>query len=780
MSRVSVSAGQKPKPKESFKFLRRDEGRLSYSAVAPESPCKGGSGSGDGSGDGSGVANRERRDSRALREAIAYDMRNAKSHDPLGEVVVAVPRKAPPPTRAASAPPTNAGEPERPPAAAPAQKRQPPRAVGPKKRAEWVGAGVPPSPPPPPQQQQGPTRSGPELESDSYADAVHSDPYSRGGAAAAAPPSVPARAASRGSDANGGDLGRYGGLTPRSAGVGAPRYAAVDYDDSSAAPSSAAERNYFRGPPYTRGTAGAAPSAPPAAGSRSREEDELIARLEQEISAAQEERDHYTHARQQLEREKQRFDAYRHGAQQQMEDERADADDRRSREQRDVQKDLRAVEERCKNISALLATERETSRRLTHENDSLRTQLEDLTSTMRETQSMHKAEAARMRRDIDSLTRRNAELLAMAKEQQLHSLDGAATTRQGSTSRNTAARDPTAYHAASPSYEDVVDDDGEREADGDVSASAHPGGDGERRASRGAAPPVMDFTPRAAAAEAAARERRSRQMQDRMQAEEEAMDDRRRQREQWVADRRREEQEKETRHRAAVAAAAAATARRQREEEEQRKTSAAATAEKPVEERKVSGHPVHTPRVQQSGAGAATAATVKRRPSASAPHPPVPPKRHRVPTREELVGDLEAPPAAKVANDGVVSQTAIGDNPNKKEVLYRSGKREIHYTNGTVKVVLPSGHTTLQFTNGDVKCTFPSGKSTYWYDAAQTMHTQRPDGVQTFEFRSTGQTERHQPDGSKEILYPDGIFKVVRPDGTDETYLPDGEPMEDD
>lgn len=750
MSRVSVAAGQKPKPKESFKFLRRDEGRLSYSAAPAESPTK----SGADDIDSAGRANRERRDSKALREAIAFDMRNAKSHDPLGEVVVAVPRKAPPPNRVASTPPPSQVAPERTPASSGAapqsqqqqQRRPPARTSAIKRKPEWISPEVEPSPPP-----QAPVRLDPEQFQDRYPEPAYSDPYARGGAAAA-------RVPSHGGDGNGNgaDLGRYGGITPRSARVGAPRYASNDYEDASTAPSSTAERNYFRRPPYNRDPA----PAPALAGGRSREEDDLIASLEQEIKAAQEERDHYAQARQQLDHEKQRFEAYRYGAQQQIEDELAQADDRRSRDQRDAHRDSRAAEERCKNLSALLVTERETNRRLTQENDSLRTQLEDLTSAMRETQGVHKAEVARMRRDIDSLTRRNAELLAMAKEQQLHALEGAAS-RQGNAARPVAVTRDSATASTAPRPSTVSVDGSEVSVDDSAA--------GGRRASR-AAPAVMDFTPRSAAAESAAREKRNRQLQDRMQAEEEAMEERKRQREKWLADRRKEEQEKEARQRAAVAAAAA-VARRQREEEEEQQRRAA--SEKPVEERKEAGHPVHTPRMQ-AGAG-----PVKRRPSASAPHPPVPRKRQRVPSKEELIGDTEEPPSSSTANDAVVSQTALGDNPNKKEVLYRSGKREIRYANGTVKVVLPSGHTTLRFTNGDVKCTFPSGKSTYWYDAAQTMHTQLADGVQTFEFRSTGQTEKHLPDGSKEILYPDGIYKMVRPDGTDETYYPDGEPVEE-
>ncbi|KPA76343.1 putative mitochondrial hypothetical protein [Leptomonas pyrrhocoris] len=755
MSRVSVAAGSKPKPKESFKFLRRDEGRLSYSAGGTaESPARS---VGNGS-EGDKTINRERRDSKSLREAIAFDMRNAKSHDPLGEVVVAVPRKAPPPNRAASTPPTqtnthtsnnnrSAAAGSRGESRASAQqqpRRSPASAAAFRKRPEWIDPEIPPA---------------------------------RVDAAAVPEYDLPQSSASRNSEDEGGvaEYGRYGGRTPRRAGGGAPvpRYVDADYADYadvSAAQPSNVDRNFFRRPQNV--------PAPPAASSRTREEEDLMVSLEQEIRAAQEEREHYDHAKQQLEREKQRFEAYRFNAQKQLEDERLSADGNRARDQRDAQKDLRSAEERCKNVSALLVTEREANRRLSQENDSLRAQLEDLTSTLREAHQMHKTEAARMRRDIDSLTRRNAELLAMAKEQQLSSLEenntktkpAPALWKAGAGSRHVSAARDRSSAPQTPSLDAGEPSASERRTSAQSTTSS--------TANNHSAPQVMDFTPRANAGEEAARERRNRQMQERIQAEQAEMEERRRQREADMA--RREEEE------AARREEEEAERQRQREKQEKERrergastASSAATAAKPVEERKSAGHPVNTPRMQSSGAAAAAAA--KKRLPVTAPHPPVPPKPSRivVPTREELLGDMEQAPEEDFPNDSAVSETALGDNPNKKETLYRSGKREIHYANGTVKAVLPSGHTILHFTNGDVKCTFPSGKSTYWYDAAQTAHTQMQDGVQTFEFRTTGQVERHLPDGSKSILYPDGIYKVVHKDGSDETYYPDGEPMEE-
>lgn len=755
MSRVSVAEGSKPKPKASFKFLRRDEGRLSYAVGATaESPSRS-TGTANGS-DGDKI-HRERRDSKSLREAIAFDMRNAKSHDPLGEVVVAVPRRAPPPNRAASTPPPQpssasnnsyTGTGSRQESSVSSQKqtqqRRAPANAAAKKRPEWVNPEIPAA------------------------------PVRAASAAAVAPDYDAPRSfcfpATEDADGGAPDFGRYGGHTPRRAGIGAPvpRYVdAADYDNGSAAHSSSAvDRNYFRRPPSQQ-------PQPSTTSSRGREEEDLMLSLEQEIRAAQEEREHYASARQQLDLEKQRFETYRFNAQQQLDDERFNADGQRARDQRDAQKDLRSIEERHKSVSALLVTEREANRRLSQENDSLRAQLEDLTYTLRETQQTHKTEVARMRRDIDSLTRRNAELLAMAKEQQLSVLgdnNNSSSINSEKSAKNAstpAVRRASATAAAAGSRNASATRDRSSVAPVpslDTGELTTP----DRRSGTSGVPAVMDFTPRANAGEEAARERRNRQMQERIQAERAEMEERKRLREAETAEKRRVEEEKRK-----------LREQQGRETREREASTASATAatSKPVEERKAAGHPINTPRVQSGAAAAA----VRKRSAAAASHPPVPPKSSRVavPTREELLGDVEPPPSEDFPSDSPVSQTALGDNPSKKETLYRSGKREIHYANGTVKAVLPSGHTILHFTNGDVKCTFPSGKSTYWYDAAQTMHTQMPDGVQTFEFRTTGQVERHMPDGGKSILYPDGIYKVVRGDGTEETFYPDGELMEE-
>jgi hypothetical protein len=136
-------------------------------------------------------------------------------------------------------------------------------------------------------------------------------------------------------------------------------------------------------------------------------------------------------------------------------------------------------------------------------------------------------------------------------------------------------------------------------------------------------------------------------------------------------------------------------------------------------------------------------------------------------TADDLLDHSEPAPAETFPNDVVVTRRDGTDG--KVERIYRSEKQEITYGNGTRKVILPSGHVILYFSNGDVKRTFPSGKTTYWYAAAQTTHTQLANGIQIFQFHATNQTERHYPDGRKEIVYPGGDYKLLRSDGTEET-----------
>ncbi|EAN79300.1 T-complex protein 10 C-terminus, putative [Trypanosoma equiperdum] len=556
-----------------------------------------------------------------------------------------------------------------------------------------------------------------------------------------------------------------------------------------------------------------------------REEEELVGQLEEELRVTKEERSRYYQLRMQLERERQRFEEYRSGVEQDMEDERVRLDAARASEQRQAKKDVKVVEERYKSTLELLRTERDSNTKLTQENEMLRQQLEVTTARLRESQKLQKAETNRLRREIESLTRRNEELLELAREQQLTALERGETLtpplllhsgpnirHKASANSSSAPRSgedvyelhgsslPTrSYSSEQNRYLDIVERE-RRLAEEEEHERKRLEAEDRRRAE-------MEERRRRIEAEEARRAKEEEERRRRIEEE-----DRRRAHEE---EERRKRVEAEDRRRAEEAKRKSAEAEeRRRAEEEEKRKRAEAENRKRVEEDKVrradaevaprrkvdakkvvreersqaidegatskklearqqrrsSGHPVLTPRAQSSKTANSAVATAR---AASQACTYATRKGRRAPTASELTADNEPVPDEDFPNDTVVSQTSLGENPNKREVLYRSGKREIHYTNGTRKIILPSSHVMLYFANGDIKRTFPSGKSTYWYAVAQTTHTQYADGAQVFQFHSTGQVERHLPDGKKEILYPDGIYKVVHPDGRDETIFPD-------
>eukprot|EP00796_Vickermania_ingenoplastis_P004208 gene4208-3040_t len=639
MARVSVTVSQKPKPLKTHKFLRRDEGHMSHhrdpgEGLTPSSRL------------GSSTSPRAAEARQSLREAIAQDMRSRRAQDPFSEVVVAVPKRAPPPNAAGG----SAEQQRQAGTAANRSNSAPPRQ--PVKRQEWVdesptgGAGSSPmerrssgiEPEGPERCRPAPTRQD-DWDRPSSAGGAARVPWLSGEAAKAPDSGVALR------------LGR---------------------------PYASYSRPHPR--PHSVG-----PSRDPGGA-----DDQIAQQLERELQAARYEREHFLEAKWNLEEEKQRFEAYRVRAQEEMDYAKSRLETQRRDMSRDAQKDTRAMEERHRSVVAMLEQERENNRRLTQENDLLTAQLNELTTTMRETQRVQKAEIARLRRDVESLTHRNKELLDMARQNQLESLETPTPTN----SHSHRTRSPAAIL-------NLQLGEGQTVGASSSSSGSHP-----LPADRNAFQSQAD-------GEAKASELQQRR---------------------GGAGKR--QQEDGARGSAAVCSAPASTSK------------------EVARERQRDGHPVTTPRagVAKKAAGVAS----------SSP---------KVPSREELVGKLEEIPPTNIPNDAVVSTNALGDNPNKREVLYRSGKREIHYANGTTKILLPSGHSILQFVNGDVKRTFPSGRSTYWYDKAQTMHTQIPNGTQLFEFRATGQTERHLPDGEKHILYQDGIYKVVYPDGTEETLV---------
>jgi hypothetical protein len=528
-------------------------------------------------------------------------------------------------------------------------------------------------------------------------------------------------------------------------------------------------------------------------GDPSMAETELVEQLEEELQQARAERQELAALKSKLERDRQRFNDAKAKEEQRLQHDREDLEAHAEEERRASRREAKALEERNKQLSKDLHSEKDNSRRIQAENDALRDQLERVAAQLREAQRQHKVEVERLRSDLASLTNRNAELLDMAREHQANDLAARHQATRGQQQQQPSAayrseisggnRRDTVSHTSSANSDIQFEEDQDDER----------GRGGSSAADMEDEVPADDYHDR----QRLQRERRALEIEQRLRAEEEERQQRKAQKErERIAQKQRDDEAarqreearlreeerlaklKEERRQAESAKRAAEEDRKRRQEE----------LEKQRMERRSAGHPPNTPRSGQQQ----PASNAQQQPSApSQPNPSLPPglppagkprgeagpsqgNRRRIPTAEELVNDTEPMPEEEVPNDAVVSMPPAGDASNKREILYRSGKRETHYSNGTRKVVLRSGHVVLYFTNGDVKRSFPSGKSTYWYAVAQTLHTQMPDGVQVFQFESSGQTERHRPDGTKEILYPDGIFKTIREDGRQETIFPDG------
>jgi len=106
-------------------------------------------------------------------------------------------------------------------------------------------------------------------------------------------------------------------------------------------------------------------------------------------------------------------------------------------------------------------------------------------------------------------------------------------------------------------------------------------------------------------------------------------------------------------------------------------------------------------------------------------------------------------------------------NPEGRiERCFLDGRREIVFPNGLQKTVWADGRAAVHFQNGDVKESLRDGTVVYRYFATRTVQTTYTDGTNVYCFAS-GQTERHQPDGSKEVTFPDGTKRSVAADGSD-------------
>lgn len=106
-------------------------------------------------------------------------------------------------------------------------------------------------------------------------------------------------------------------------------------------------------------------------------------------------------------------------------------------------------------------------------------------------------------------------------------------------------------------------------------------------------------------------------------------------------------------------------------------------------------------------------------------------------------------------------------NPEGRiERCFLDGRREIVFPNGLQKTVWADGRAAVHFQNGDVKESLRDGTVVYRYCATRTVQTTYTDGTNVYCFAS-GQTERHQLDGSKEVTFPDGTKRSVAADGSE-------------
>lgn len=745
MARVSVTVSQKPKPVNTFKYLRRDEGRLSYTynpAEVTATPRH-----------ASSSTEQTQGARQSLRSAIATDMKRKKPGDPFGEVVVALPRKAPPPNASAegvkevvggSMPFTNTLDDVGVGRDSTKMRGGKSSALSTsflKRKEEWVdinanAAGqVMPSAPKTNLSSSTICKNGGEEEkggstlgstSNENIEAVTHPPgsaahervqlpsqnsYERLGGTDPAPPlsfgfagGPPAVGGSPYSTSMAEESMMYGG-----GGLGFP----FGRNRSSSVPRRL-EEEYGYGNYFHRS------ARPHSVGSGSRNfhtsgsgsgEEKIMFQLQRELEAARYERQHFLEAKRDLEDESQRFEKFRISAQAELDAAQAQLVVEKSEARREALKDLRAAEERQRTTSTMLEQERENNRRLVRENDLLQGQLSDLTTTMSESQRAQKTEISRLRRDIASLTHRNKELLAMARQQQVDALEGSSTSSEQSVPI-TASRNSSSGLDIKRNHEQSFHN-GNSSSSGSVTGVPR----------RGDVP--------------------SRQRVDVLQKDTAL------------------KVEEESRGVGNSSDNRAGSPRYNSQVRGGKPSPSVSAATAPA----TVSHSIGT---LESNTTLTTISNEKKKNNSEA-------VKTSIPTKEMLLGPEDPIPPVDIPNDVIVSKNALGENSNKCEVLYRSGKREVQYSNGTTKTVLPSGHTILKFVNGDIKRTFPSGRSTYWYEKAQTLHTQLPDGVELFQFLSTGQVERHLPSGEKNILYPDETYKVVSPDGTDKTVTSSGE-----
>ncbi|XP_033123193.1 centromere protein J-like [Anneissia japonica] len=117
------------------------------------------------------------------------------------------------------------------------------------------------------------------------------------------------------------------------------------------------------------------------------------------------------------------------------------------------------------------------------------------------------------------------------------------------------------------------------------------------------------------------------------------------------------------------------------------------------------------------------------------------------------------------------TENSIQHPDGKVEHVNKDGSRVILFKNGTRKDISSDGETiTVTFFNGDIKQILPDQRVVYYYQETQTTHTTYQDGLEILQF-ANNQTEKHYPDGTKEITFPDQTIKYLFPNGREESML---------
>jgi hypothetical protein len=111
---------------------------------------------------------------------------------------------------------------------------------------------------------------------------------------------------------------------------------------------------------------------------------------------------------------------------------------------------------------------------------------------------------------------------------------------------------------------------------------------------------------------------------------------------------------------------------------------------------------------------------------------------------------------------------------DKVERRFADGSSLTLFRNGTSKFLSANkDFVKVKFPNGDFQETYADNRVLYYYASSDTTHTSFPDGTELFRFGDS-QTERHHPNGSKQIVYADRTKKTVFSDGSSRTEFPDG------